>query len=92
MACICGNCLGIVPGMDGCHHIGVTEIMKAIVREIGVFQHLVQDLPDRSLGKMAAVRMRENQIRKVPVVPRRSERQLSGSLDGFVVSALSRHG
>ena len=79
-----GNRLGIVPGMDGRHNVGVTEIMKAIVREIGVFQHLIQDLPDRSLGKMAAVRMRENQIRKVPVVPRRSERQFSGSLDGFV--------
>ena len=62
----------------------VTEIMKAIVREIGVFQHLVQDLPDRSLGKMTAVRMRESQIRKVPVVPRRSERQFSGCLDGFI--------
>ena len=79
-----GNRLGIIPGMDGRHNVGVTEIMKAIVREIGVFQHLIQDLPDRSLGKMAAVRMRENQIRKVPVVPRRSERQFSGSLDGFV--------
>ena len=79
-----GNRLGIVPGMDECHHIGVTEIMKAIVREIGVFQHLIQDLPDRRLGKVAAVRMRENQIRKIPVVPRRSKRQLSGCLDGFV--------
>ena len=79
-----GNRLGIVPGMDGRHHIGMTEIMKAIVREFGVFQHLVQDLLDRSLGKMTAVRMRENQIRKVPVVPRRPERQFSGCLDGFV--------
>jgi len=60
MARVRGNRLGIVPGMDGRHHIGVTEIMKAIVREIGVFQHLIQDLPDRGLGKMAAVRMRES--------------------------------
>ena len=57
--------------------------MKAIVREIGVFQHLVQDLPDRSLGKMAAVRMCENQVRKISVIPSRAESQLSGSLDGF---------
>ena len=79
-----GNRLGIVPGMDGRYHIGVTEIMKAIVGEIGGFQHLMQDLPDRRLGKMAAVRMRENQIREIPVVPRRPKRQFSGSLDGFV--------
>ena len=81
---VLGNRLGIVPGMDGRYHIGVTEIMKAIVGEIGGFQHFMQDLPDRRLGKMAAVRMRENQIREIPVVPCRPERQFSGSLDGFV--------
>ena len=35
-------------------------------------------------GNMAAVRMREDQVRKIPVVSRRSERKFSGCLDGFV--------
>ena len=58
--------------------------MKAIVGEIGGFQHFMQDLPDRRLGEMAAVRMCENQVRKISVIPSRAESQLSGSLDGFV--------
>jgi len=27
VACVRGNRLGIVPGMDGCYHIGVTKII-----------------------------------------------------------------
>ena len=37
MTRVLGNRLGIVPGMDGRYHIGVTKIMKAIVGEIGGF-------------------------------------------------------
>ena len=70
-------------GAKGIYDIRVPQIVETVGFQSGIRQNFLKDIPDCRLGKMTAVRMCEDQIRKVPVVPRRSERQFSGSLDGF---------
>ena len=63
-----GNRLGIVPGMDGRHNVGVTEIMKAIVREIGVFQHFIQVIRFSGLAHIAC-----NVVKGIGVLPQQAQ-------------------
>ena len=61
--------LHIVSGAEGIDHIGVPQIVESVSLQSGSFEYLLENFPHAGLGKMAPIRVGEDQVGKSAIIP-----------------------
>ena len=60
----------IISGPDAVDRERMAAVMESMMLQSRVSQRFLESLPDRRLGKMASIWMREDQVGKLPFIPK----------------------